>query len=207
MAIHPTVDLSPEATIGAECQIWHYTQIREGVAIGDQCIIGRNVYIDAHVRIGNRVKVQNGALLYQGAVIEDGVFIGPQACLTNDRYPRAITPCGQLKRAADWQQGVIHIQYGASIGAGAVIVTGVTIGRFAMVGAGAVVTRDVPDHALVVGTPAQVVGYVCACGYRFDPTEPTSYCAICGWGTTQIGDQERFQPRPAAQHRIAVTTR
>lgn len=132
--------------------------------IGDECIIGRNVYIDADVHIGNRVKIQNNALLYRGVTIADGVFIGPRVCLTNDRYPRAITPDGALKGVDDWEQGKISVGYGASIGAGAVVVTDVTIGAFAMVAAGAVVTHDVPAHGLVMGVPARLVGYVCACG-------------------------------------------
>lgn len=191
MAIHPTVDISPNATIGMECQIWHYTQIREGAFIGDQCIIGRDVYIDTHVRIGNRVKIQNSALIYCGAVIEDGVFIGPRACLTNDRYPRAITPCGKLKTQMDWRQGTIYVRYGASIGAGAVILTNVTIGRFAMVGAGAVVTHNVPDHALVLGIPARVAGYVCACGYQVATNSLGECCAVCGWRAHSLAHLEQ----------------
>lgn len=164
MTIHPTAEVSTLATIGTDTRIWHHVQVREGAEIGDNCIIGRDVYVDTDVHIGNCVKVQNSALLYKGAVIEDGVFIGPRVCLTNDRYPRAITPWGTLKGVDEWEQGVIRIQYGASIGAGAIVVTGVTIGRFAMVAAGAVVTHDVPDHGLVMGVPARLVGYVCACG-------------------------------------------
>ncbi len=164
MMIHPTADISPHATIGRETQIWNHAQVREGAVVGAECVIGRDVYIDAAVEIGSRVKIQNSALLYRGAKIADGVFIGPRVCLTNDRYPRAITPDGMLKREADWEQGEIHIAYGASIGAGAVVVTGVHIGAFAMVGAGAVVTQDVPDHGLVLGVPARLVGYVCLCG-------------------------------------------
>lgn len=164
MQIHPTADVSPHATIGQDTRIWNYAQIREGAVIGAECIIGRDVYVDADVQIGNRVKVQNSALLYGGAVIADGVFIGPRVCLTNDRYPRAITPDGLLKGIDDWTQGEIYIGYGASIGAGAIVVTGVRIGAFAMVAAGAVVTCDVPDYGLVMGVPARLVGFVCACG-------------------------------------------
>lgn len=181
MTIHPTAEISPNATLGTDCQVWHYTQIREGAIIGDQCIIGRDVYIDADVRIGSRVKIQNGAFLYRGATLEDGVFVGPRACLTNDRYPRAITPCGRRKGQSDWQQGSIHVGYGASIGAGAIIVTGVVIGAFAMIGAGAVVTGDVPAHGLMLGIPARLVGYVCKCGYRLAAPGPLASCDVCGW--------------------------
>jgi acetyltransferase-like isoleucine patch superfamily enzyme len=164
--IHPTAEVSPKAQIGEGTRIWHHAQVREGAKIGRNCIIGKNVYIDFDVTIGDNVKIQNNASVYHGATIEDGVFIGPHACLTNDKIPRAITPAGELKGSQDWEVGRILVKYGASIGAGAVILPNVTIGRFAMVGAGAVVTRDVPDHGLVVGNPARLVGYVCRCGRR-----------------------------------------
>ena len=186
MSIHQTAEISPHASLGAGCQIWHYTQIREGATIGDQSIIGRDVYIDADVRIGSRVKIQNGVYIYRGATLEDGVFVGPRACLTNDRYPRAITPCGRRKGQNDWTQGAIHVGYGASIGAGAVIVTDVTIGSFAMIGAGAVVTADVPAHGLALGTPARLVGYVCKCGYRLEAHGPLTSCEVCGWSLPTV---------------------
>ncbi len=164
LSIHPTADISPQATIGPATRIWNYTQVREGAVIGAECVIGRDVYIDADVQIGSRVKIQNSVLLYRGVTIADGVFIGPRVCFTNDRYPRAITPDGALKGVDDWEQGEITVGYGASLGAGAIVVTGVTIGAFAMVAAGAVVTHDVPAYGLVMGVPARLVGYVCACG-------------------------------------------
>lgn len=166
--VHPSADVSPRARIGKGTRIWNRAQVREGAVLGEQCNVGKDVYIDCDVRIGNCCKIQNSALIYHGAVIEDGVFIGPQACLTNDRYPRAINPDGSLKGVDDWEVGQTVVRYGASIGAGAIIVTGVEIGRFAMVGAGAVVTHDVPAYGLVVGTPARLVGYVCACGARLE---------------------------------------
>ena len=162
--IHPTADVSPKAAIGEGTSIWHQSQVREGVHIGEQCIIGKNVYVDFDVQIGNRVKVQNNCSVYHGATLEDGVFLGPHVVLTNDLYPRAINPDGSLKGNDDWEVGAIRVCYGASIGACAVLLPGVTVGRFALVGAGAVVTRDVPPHGLVVGTPARLIGYVCACG-------------------------------------------
>lgn len=164
--IHPTAEVSPSAQIGQGTKIWHHAQVRERGRIGTNCIIGKGVYIDFDVVVGNNVKIQNGALIYHGVAIEDGVFIGPQACLTNDKFPRAITPEGQLKGGADWEVGHIVVRYGASIGAGAIILPNIVIGEFAMVGAGAVVTRDVTAHGLVIGNPAHLVGYVCKCGRR-----------------------------------------
>jgi len=178
--IHPTAEVSTEAQLGAGTRIWHHAQVREGVHMGSQCIVGKGTYIDFDVDIGNNVKIQNYALLYHGATIEDGVFIGPRVCLTNDKMPRAITPDGALKGADDWEVGPIVVRYGASLGAGSVVLPGVTIGRFAMVGAGAVVTRDVPDFGLVVGQPARLVGYVCRCGQRLTQSETAEFwCAAC----------------------------
>jgi acetyltransferase-like isoleucine patch superfamily enzyme len=164
--IHPTADLEADVSVGAGTSVWHRAQLRVGARIGAECVIGRDAFIDAGVTIGDRVKIQNGALIYHGVAIEDGVFIGPGAILTNDRYPRAITTTGALVRAEDWVVSPVRLQSGCSIGAGAVVVAGTSIGRFATVGAGAVVTRDVPDHALVAGNPARRLGWVCACGRR-----------------------------------------
>ncbi|MBC7876515.1 MAG: N-acetyltransferase [Anaerolineales bacterium] len=179
--IHPTAEVSPKAQIGSGTRVWHLVQIREGVVIGQNCIIGKDVYIDFDVKIGNNVKVQNSALIYHGASLEDGVFIGPQVCLTNDRMPRAITSDGQLKGNDDWIVGPILVKYGASIGAGSLILPDVTVGRFALVGAGSVVTRDVPDHGLVVGNPARLIGYVCHCGRKMQRKDSAWYCSTCDW--------------------------
>ena len=178
--VHPTAELSPKASIGNGTRIWHQAQVREGARIGADCILGKGVYVDFAVVIGNMVKIQNYASVFHGAMIEDGVFVGPYACLTNDKRPRAITPDGVLKRDEDWEQGFIRIRYGASIGAGAIILPDVTIGRFAMVGAGALVAHDVPSHGLVVGTPASLIGYVCECGQRLTQDHSGSwFCQIC----------------------------
>jgi acetyltransferase-like isoleucine patch superfamily enzyme len=182
--IHPTAEVSPRARIGPRTRVWNYTQVRDEASVGDECIIGRNVYVDEGVVIGNRVKVQNNALLYRGVSLEDGVFVGPAATFTNDRHPRAINADGSLQGPDDWVITPTTVRYGASVGAGAVIVCGVEIGRFALVGAGAVVTRDVPDHGLVVGNPAALVGFVCVCARRLRPAErperrPVLRCATC----------------------------
>ncbi len=178
---HPTAEVSPAARVGEGTRIWHQAQVREGVVIGRDCIVGKGVYIDFDVAVGSNVKIQNGALLYHGLTVEDGVFIGPQACLTNDVYPRAITPDGALKSADDWTVGPTLIRYGASIGAGAVILPNVTVGRFALVAAGAVVTHSVPDHGLVMGVPARLVGYACRCGQRMQPVGEVWQCPSCHW--------------------------
>ncbi len=181
--IHPTADVSPQARIADGAQIWHQAQVREGASIGRNCIIGKGVYIDFDVPVGDNCKLQNGALIYHGATLEDGVFVGPGVILTNDRLPRAINPDGSLKGADDWQVGPIHVGYGAAIGAGCIVLPGVSIGRFAMIGAGAIVTRDVPDHGLAVGAPARLAGYVCSCGVRLStessPAGLRGRCPAC----------------------------
>ncbi len=164
--IHETAQVSPRARIGEGTKVWNHSQIREDVTLGTNCIVGKDVYIDFGVTIGNNVKIQNGVYVYHGATIEDGVFLGPRACLTNDKIPRAISMTGTLKTDADWQVGKILIRTGASVGAGAIILPNVTIGMFAMIGAGSVVTRNVPDYGLVLGNPARLTGLVCQCGNR-----------------------------------------
>jgi UDP-2-acetamido-3-amino-2,3-dideoxy-glucuronate N-acetyltransferase len=166
--IHPAAHVSEGARIGAGTKIWINAQVREGASIGEHCIIGKDTYIDTEVRIGSRVKIQNGVSVYHGVTIEDDVFVGPNATFTNDLVPRAFN--------ADWAITPTAIRRGSSIGANATIVCGHSVGKYAMVGAGSVVTRDVPDHALVVGNPARIVGYVCHCGERLDER---NYCGKC----------------------------
>jgi UDP-2-acetamido-3-amino-2,3-dideoxy-glucuronate N-acetyltransferase len=164
--IHPQTEISPQAEIGDGTVIWRNVQVREGARIGQKCIVGQSAYIDFGVKIGNNVKIQNNSSLYHGLELEDGVFIGPHVVFTNDKVPRGINPDGSLKSADDWKVGRTRVGYGAAIGACTVVVTGVSIGRWAMIGSGAVVTRDIPDHALAVGNPARVIGYVSAAGVR-----------------------------------------
>ncbi|WP_067452522.1 acyltransferase [Actinomadura macra] len=158
--ILPSADVDERAFLGEGTTIWHLAQVREDAVLGRDCIVGRGAYVGPGVRIGDRVKLQNHALVYEPAVLEDGVFIGPAAVLTNDLYPRSADVDGDLKRPGDWDALGVTVREGASIGARAVIVAGRTIGRHALVGAGAVVTKDVPDFALVVGSPARRIGWV-----------------------------------------------
>lgn len=180
--VHATAEVSPEASIGPGTHIWHQAQVRERACIGANCIIGKGAYVDFDVSIGSNVKIQNGVFVYHGVTIEDGVFLGPGVYLTNDKLPRAINPDGSLKSDADWQVSPTLIKAGASLGAGAVVLPGVTIGCFAMVGSGAVVTRDVPDHGLVYGNPARLHGHVCHCGQALYPIEGQAgvwHCPNC----------------------------
>ncbi len=182
--IHETARVAPDAVIGEDTKVWNEAQVREGARVGRQCVLGKGVYVGAGVVIGDRCKLENRASVFEGATLEDGVFVGPHAAFLNDKHPRAVTPDGRLKGPADWTVSPTRAREGASIGAGALILPGVTVGRWAMVGSGAVVTRDVPDFALVVGNPARVVGYVCRCGARAaDPPAPEDgrepRCTIC----------------------------
>lgn len=158
--VAPTATVEAGATVGPDTQVWDQTVVRSGARVGAGTVLGRGVYVGPGARIGERCKVQNQALIYEPAVLGDGVFIGPAVVLTNDTYPRAVTPAGKRMGADDWEPVGVTIEDGASVGARAVCVAPVRIGRWASVGAGAVVTRDVPAHALVVGTPARRIGWV-----------------------------------------------
>lgn len=160
VTVAPTADVDARAEIGSGSRIWHLAQIREEAALGRNCTIGRGAYVGPGVVVGDNVKLQNHALVYEPARLGDGVFIGPAAVLTNDEYPRAVTPDGRLKSGADWTAVGVTIGEGAAIGARAVCVAPVTVGRWSLVAAGAVVTKDVPDFALVVGVPARRIGWV-----------------------------------------------
>lgn len=181
--VHPTAEIAPGARIGSGTKIWQHAQVREGAVVGEGCILGKDVYVDAKVTIGHRVKVQNGVSIYHGVTLEDGVFCGPHCVFTNDKVPRAITPDGTLKQDGDWAVSPTLVKSGASIGAHATVVCGTTIGRWALVGAGAVVTHDVPDYGLVYGNPARLHGFICPCGglYCRDNLFRRSACEIAMW--------------------------
>lgn len=158
--VHESSYIDDDVTIGENTKIWHFTHIHKGACIGSNCSFGQNVNVSNNVKIGNGVRVQNNVSIYEGVELEDYVFCGPSMVFTNDLTPRAKYPKGVIgyKRTL--------IKEGASLGANSTILCGNTVGRCAMVAAGAVVTRDVPDYALVVGIPAKQVGWVCECGEK-----------------------------------------
>jgi UDP-2-acetamido-3-amino-2,3-dideoxy-glucuronate N-acetyltransferase len=169
--VHPSADVDESAVLGPGTSVWHLAQVREGAVLGAECIVGRGAYVGSGVRMGARCKVQNYALVYEPAVLEDGVFVGPAVVFTNDHFPRAVSPDGSLKSADDWDPVGVLVRTGASIGARAVCVAPVTVGRWAMVAAGAVVVKDVPDFALVAGVPARFVRWVGRAGIPLEPDD------------------------------------
>lgn len=169
--------VSEDADVASDATIWAFTQVREGARIGARTSVGSHSYIDADVVIGSDCKIQSGALIFKGAVLEDGVFVGPGAVITNDLYPRAVNADGSRKGVADWTVTATQVRTGASLGSRCVLVAGVEVGSFAMVAAGAVVTKDVAPHDLVAGVPATPKGRVCACGHPIDPQ--TGRCTSC----------------------------
>ena len=158
--IHETANIAPDATIGSGTKVWINSQIREGVVIGQNCILSKDTYIDLNVRIGNDCKIQNAVSIYAGVTLENSIFVGPNACFTNDKVPRASN--------LDWEIVPTLVKSGASIGANATIVCGITIGEYAMVAAGSVVTKDVEPFSLVMGNPARHVSYIDKDGNRVE---------------------------------------
>lgn len=180
---HPTAEVSPHAIVGENVKIWHHAQVREGAHIGNNCMLGKNVYVDQEVIIKNNCRIQNNSSIYRGVTLENGVFIGPHVVLTNDKIPRAINREGLPKRESDWTLGKILIKEGASVGARVVVLPDITIGRFALVGAGSVVTKDVADFGLVYGNPARLQGYVCYCGKKLEKGKMAGdNCPQCSLG-------------------------
>ncbi|MBF4614043.1 acyltransferase [Curtobacterium sp. VKM Ac-1376] len=181
--VAPSAVVSTSAVVEPGVRVWDNTHVEAEATIGSETLIGRGVTIGAGVRVGARCKIQNGALVYGPAVIGSGVFIGPGAVLTNDNTPRAINPDGSVQDAHDWRPTAVVVEHGASIGAGALCVAPVHVGRWAMVAAGAVVVHDVPDHALVAGVPARRIGWVSRTGRRLAQVD--DHTLVC----TETGDR------------------
>ena len=158
--ISSSAEVHPSVSLGADTKIWHAAQIREFVKIGSNCSVGSMAYVGPNVIIGNNVKIQNSSLIYDPCVLGDGVFIGPNVVITNDKYPRAVNSDSSLKSQYDWSPVGVKICEGASIGAGAICIAPLVVGKWSMVAAGAVVTKDVPAFGLVAGVPAKRIGWV-----------------------------------------------
>lgn len=171
--VHPSSYVDEDCSIGKGTKIWHFSHIMSGCTIGERCNIGQNVVISPGVKLGDGCKIQNNVSVYTGVECEDGVFLGPSCVFTNVINPRAF-----IERKSEYRRTLI--KKGASIGANATIVCGHDIGKYAFVGAGSVVTKNVPDYALVYGTPARVHGYVCECGEALHFAGDTAVCGACG---------------------------
>jgi UDP-2-acetamido-3-amino-2,3-dideoxy-glucuronate N-acetyltransferase len=171
--IHETAIVDPGAQVGEGTRIWHWVHVCGGAKIGDRCSLGQNVFVGNKVVIGNNARIQNNVSVYDDVTLEDDVFCGPSMVFTNVINPRSHVP-----RKDEYLHTLVR--KGATIGANATIVCGNTVGSYAMVGAGAVVTKDVPDYALVVGTPARRIGWMCQCGERLVPAGETASCGLCG---------------------------
>lgn len=170
---HPTAVVDEGACVGDDTKIWHFTHVCSGARIGRGCTLGQNVFVADGAEIGDGVKLQNNVSVYDGVVLADDVFVGPSAVFTN-----VVTPRAHVSRRGEFV--ATRVGRGATIGANATIVCGVTLGEYAFVGAGAVVTNDVAAHRLVVGNPAREAGWMCRCGQTLDAPEPTAECGRCG---------------------------
>ena len=180
--VHESSYVDEGCSIGAGTKIWHFSHIMKGCTIGEHCNIGQNVVVSPGVKLGKGYKVQNNVSIYTGVECEDGVFLGPSCVFTNVINPRAF-----IERKSEYRRTVV--KEGASIGANATIVCGHNIGRYAFVGAGSVVTRDVPDYAMVYGSPARIRGYVCRCGEKLAFHGDGAVCAACGMHYTKENEQ------------------
>jgi UDP-2-acetamido-3-amino-2,3-dideoxy-glucuronate N-acetyltransferase len=178
--VHPTAVVEAGARLGPGTKVWRFCHVRAGARVGADCMLGQNVYVGGAVEVGNGCRIQNNVSLYDGVVLEDDVFVGPSVVFTNVKRPRAFRP---LWRFDPPVFAATRVGRGTTIGANATLVCGVTLGAFSFVGAGAVVTRDVPAHALVVGAPARRTGWVCRCGGDLEAAvaRPADWtCIACG---------------------------
>jgi len=190
--IHPTAIVETDR-LGRGTRIWAFTHVMKEVSIGENCNIGDHCFIESGVTVGSNSTIKNGNMLWQGVVLEDGVFVGPNVCFTNDMYPRSARLPQARERYSDreWLLPTL-VKQGASIGAGAVLLPGLTIGKFAVVGAGSLVTRDVPPHVLVVGNPARIRGWACQCGQALKFRKETAVCSACGREFAQQGKENQI---------------
>ncbi len=187
--ISSSAEVHPSANLGSGTKIWHAAQIREFVEIGASCSVGSMTYVGPNVKIGNNVKIQNSCLIYDPCVLGDGVFLGPNVVITNDKYPRAVNSDLSLKSQDDWNPVGVDICEGASIGAGAICIAPLVVGKWSMVAAGAVVTRDVPEYGLVAGVPARRVGWVGPAGTPLISDDQIIFtCPISGEEFEQISE-------------------
>ncbi len=184
--VHPTAIIDEGAKIGARTKIWHFSHIMGGAIIGEDCVLGQNVFVGKNVVIGNKVKIQNNVSVFEGVILEDEVFCGPSMVFTNVINPRSF-----IERKDEFKNTLV--KKGATIGANATIVCGITVGEYAFIGAGAVVTKDVPSYALVYGNPAKIRGYVCKCGEKLEFDEKgIAKCKKCGMKYSKRGNKVRI---------------
>lgn len=196
MSIHPEATIHPQAELHDSVVVWAGTRVRENVTVGAGTSLGQSVYVGPGAVIGSDCKIQNGAMIYEPAVIGDGVFVGPGVILTNDKFPRAVTPDGTPKSADDWEAVGVTIDYGASIGAAAVCVAPLTVGTWATVAAGAVVVADVAAYALVAGVPARRIAWVGRAGQVLERTDEGWRCPVTGDRFAESADGTRLSVVP-----------
>lgn len=194
--VHESACVDEGAKLGEGTKVWHFSHVMSGARIGPGCTLGQNVFVADGVRIGEGVKIQNNVSVYEGVVLEDYVFCGPSMVFTNVKTPRSAFP-----RDTSDDYLTTRVRHGASIGANATVVCGVTIGKWAFVAAGAVVIRDVPDYALIGGVPGRIIGWACECGVPLTPEDGAVTCEDCGRGYARSGDREMRKTREPSDDR------